>query len=83
LAGSELIVFEIRGGGGDHLVDPTEEVNGIVCRCRNISYIWLEASADWNTILSMMRKAPIDETKFDDLRKIGYGSVVALLESLL
>ena len=82
LAGGELIVFEVRGGDGGKLVDIMEAVTGVVGKCRNISYLWLEPSPGFLDLLKLLRRAPIDDECFVQFRKQAHITPVKMLESL-
>jgi hypothetical protein len=82
LAAKELIVFEVRGGEG-HLVDPAEAVTGVVSKCRNVSYLWLEPTPGFADLLELLSRAPIDDKAFLQFRKGAYLAPVNALELLL
>ena len=83
LAGKELIIFEIRGNGEGRLVDPAEVVTGIVSKCRNVTYLWLQPSPGLADLLELLRSAPIDDERFVQFRKQAHFAPVEALESLL
>ncbi len=78
----ELIVFEVSGNGGS-LVEPTENVSGILSKCRNISYVWLEPSIGFNDLLKLLRQSPQDGEKFVEFRRRAHSAPIQALESLL
>ena len=82
-AGNDLIIFEVRGGHNAEPRDPEESVNGIVVHCRNTTYLWLEPSPGFVTLLNLMRKAPEDDDKFIQFRRRAHDIPNEILESLL
>ena len=83
-AGQELIIFEVRGGGHEgRLVDPAEGADGIVAKCRNISYLWLPVTPGFDDLRALLEKAPVDSGKFARLRNQAYSVPLQVLESLL
>ena len=83
LVREELIVFEVRAGDKANLVDPAEPVTGIVSKCRNVSYLWLEPTPGLNDLLNLLRNAPVNDEKFVQLRKRAHLAPIQALESLL
>ncbi len=82
LAGEELIVFEVRGDGGGP-ADPADNVTGVVSKCRNVSYLWLEPTPGLSDLLKLLRHAPMDEQGFVQFRKRAHLAPIQILESLL
>jgi hypothetical protein len=82
LAREELIVFEVRGGDG-RPADATDNVTGVVGKCRNVSYLWLEPTPGLNDLLKLLRQAPVDEQKFVQFRRRAHSAPLRVLESLL
>jgi hypothetical protein len=82
-AGEDLIIFEVRGGDGGKPTDPNGEVDGLVAKCRNTSYLWLEGSPGFETLLGLLRKAPEDEEKFIRFRRQARDIPNKILQSLL
>ncbi len=82
LAREELIVFEVRGGGG-RPADPTDSVTGVVSKCRNVSYLWLEPTPGLSDLLKLLRHAPVDEQVFAQFRKRAHLAPIQTLEALL
>ena len=60
--GHELIEFRVFGSGAVP-VDPSEEVHGIRGEIRNITFLWLEGLNGWDTLLELLRAAPIDDER--------------------
>ena len=83
LASEELIVFELRGGTDGAHVRPSEAIAGIVSRCRNVSYLWLEGINGWDTLLRLLRSAPIDDERFIKMRVSTQEVPVHVLEALV
>lgn len=67
--GEDLIVFEIRGGTEAALTSPENEVAGIVSKCRNASYLWLEGLDGWDELLKLLRAAPNSDAAFVGMRR--------------
>jgi hypothetical protein len=82
-AGDDLIVFEVRGGANAEPVEPEDGVNGIVAKCRNTTYLWLEPSSGFMTLLDLLKKAPEDEEKFIQFRRRAHAIPLQILEALL
>jgi len=82
LAHDEYIVFELRGGQNAKLVTPDSDVAGIVCKCRNVTYLWLQPNDGFVDLLHLLQDSPIDDAKFLDIRKRAYYSPVKALEAL-
>ena len=83
-APTDLIVFEVRGdssSGG--LVDPTDSVGGVVSKCRNISYLWLGPTPGLSGLLKLLRRAPLDDERFVQMRRQAHSVPVQALESLM
>ena len=69
LAGDDLIVFEVRGGQDAELVQPSHDVSGIVSKCRNVSFLWLEGLHGWNRLIELLIKAPDDDSKVTRMKR--------------
>jgi hypothetical protein len=82
LAREELIVFEVSGGDGQP-VDPTDNVTGVVSKCRNVTYLWLEPTPGLGELLKLLRRAPLDEQRFVQFRKRAHLAPIQALEALL
>ncbi len=82
LAQEELIVFEVRGNGGQR-VDPMDTVRGFVSKCRNVTYLWLEPTPGFSDLLKLLRSASMDEQKFSQFTLRSQGTPVQLLEKLI
>ena len=82
LTREELIVFELRGGDG-RPADPTDNVAGVVSKCRNVSYLWLEPTPGLSDLLNLLRGAPVDDERFVQIRKRAHSTPIQVLESLL
>lgn len=80
LTPQELIVFEVGDGNG--LTDPTKNVAGIVSKCRNVSYLWLEPTPSFHDLLNLLRRAPIDDEKFIEFRRRAHLTPIQALEVL-
>jgi hypothetical protein len=83
LVRDELIVFEVRGDAAGSLVDPTGAVAGIVGKCRNTLYLWLEPTPGFGDLLELLRRAPIDNERVVQFRKQVHLAPLKVLESLL
>jgi hypothetical protein len=83
LAGEELIVFELRGGENAAPVDPEQKVAGIVSKCRNVTYLWLEGLQEWDKLLDLLKRAPTNHRAFVSMRKRSHQAPVRVLEGLL
>jgi hypothetical protein len=79
----EFIVFETRGGQKGELMRPSEHIGGIVSHCRNVTYLWLEGLHGWDTILALLRQAPIDNEKFNSCRQATFDLPTRVLEKLI
>jgi hypothetical protein len=55
LAEKDLIVFEVKGGEPLDNVDPSGDVAGVVCKFRNVTYLWLEGLHGWDLLLSLLK----------------------------
>jgi hypothetical protein len=82
LASHELIVFEVRGSNGN-LADPTDNITGLVGKCRNASYLWLQPSPGFADLLTLLRDTPIDDKLFVEFRRRGHLAPIRALEELL
>jgi hypothetical protein len=83
MVGDEYIAFEVRGGKKAEPVRPSEPVAGIVSHCRNVTYLWLEGLHGWNTLLELLRQAPIDHKKFIRCRQVTLDLPTKVLEKMI
>ena len=83
MVGDEYFVFEVRGGAKAELVCPNECVAGIVCHCRNVTYLWLEGLHGWNTLLDLLRRAPTNHERFIRCRRVTIDLPTRILEKML
>ena len=83
MVGDEYIVFEVRGGEKAEPVRPSENVAGIVSHCRNVTYLWLEGLHGWDTLLELVRQAPIDEEGFIRCRRVTHDLPTRVLEKMI
>jgi hypothetical protein len=79
----EYIVFETRGGERADPVRPTDQVGGIVSHCRNVTYLWLEGLHGWDTLLALLRQAPIDHERFIRCRRVTHDLPTRVLERMM
>jgi len=82
LAGDELILFELRGGENAAPVEPEGKVAGIVSKCRNVTYLWLEGLHEWDKLLALLKQAPIDNRKLIEIRRRSHESPIHALERM-
>jgi hypothetical protein len=83
MVGDEYIVFEVRGGEKAEPVRPSEPVAGIVSHCRNVTYLWLEGLHGWDTLLELLRQAPIDHERFIRCRRVTLDLPMRVLERMI
>lgn len=83
LASGELIVFELRGDADAALVEPDGKVAGIVSKCRNVTYLWLAGLHDWDKLLDLLRRAPVNHREFVKMRKRSYECPIHALKKML
>jgi hypothetical protein len=77
-AGHELVEFQLFGSEAAP-VEPSEEIHGIRSEVRNITFLWLEGLDGWDTLLELLRAAPIDDERYATLYQ---GSVRMALEGI-
>src|SRR5579883_1649666 len=82
LTPNELIIFESSGDTGS-LVDPAENVVGVRSKCRNVSYIWLQPTAGFTELVTLLRDAPVDDAAFIEFRRRSHSYPIRSLEALL
>ena len=82
LAGNELIIFEVRGSDG-RPADPKDKVTGVLSKCRNVSYLWLEPTPGLSNLLKLLRHANVHSDGFGRLRRRAHLAPVQALEALL
>lgn len=68
MAGEDLIVFEVRGEKAEHVI-PSARVHGVHCKCRNVSYLWLEGLNGWDLLLKLLERAPVGHEAFCEMRR--------------
>ena len=84
LAGQDLIVFEVRSGTDAALVCVSQRgISGIVAKCRNVSFLWLEGVEGWSDLVKLLYEAPDDEKEFIKMRRVAQQFPVLALEALL
>ncbi len=83
LVRNELIKFEVRGNETADYIRPSEDVAGIYTEYRNTCYLWLEGLWGWDSLLSLLRDAPIDDEAYKYFLQVTENAVVQVLESFL
>ncbi len=82
LIGHDLIVFEVKG----ELAEPVhtaEKISGVVCKCRNATYLWLEGLDGWDELVALLRAAPDDCAAFVNMRRNAQSFPVQALEAMV
>lgn len=57
---SDMIQFEAFGTE-DRRIDPAEPVQGITCKYRNFTFLWLKDLYGWDALLLLLRAAHVDD----------------------
>ncbi|MEI6075532.1 MAG: hypothetical protein WCS94_08170 [Verrucomicrobiota bacterium] len=79
----DLIIFEVKGGSGAEPVKPCEVVNGVVCKFRNASFLWLEGLYGWDDLISMLKNAPDNHKDFIQMRRDAQMVPIRVLENAI
>jgi hypothetical protein len=56
----ELMQFETYGADGAAAL-PSSAIYGIGAHIRNLAWLWLEGSEEWESLLDLLRRAPVDD----------------------
>ena len=80
----DLVEFQCSGGSkGDTLVPPSEPLAGVTSDYCNTTYLWLDGLASWETLVSLLRSARVDDGRFIECRRIAHWRPVRVLEERL
>lgn len=77
-----MLLFEASNGGPTP-ADLDNSVGGIVCKFRNHTWLWLTALEEGQQLLSLLRKAKVDDRQFVRWRLSAYRSAVDFLRNAL
>ena len=83
MVGDEYIVFEVPGGKKAEPVPPSKSVASIVSHCFNVTYLWLAELHGWDTLLALLRQAPMDHERFSRCRKVTLDLPTRVLEKMM
>jgi len=81
--GEDCIHFEVLGLDKGHVPPDYDKIAYVASHCRNVTYVWVRLSptaTDWDTLIELLRKAPVDVKKITRFRKASLDLPIKTLE---
>jgi hypothetical protein len=61
MVGDEHIKFEVLGLDKGHVPADYEKIAYVAGYCHNVTYLWVPFMPDWDSLIELLRQAPVDD----------------------